>query len=72
MNKRAPARVGAEPRRGVVARAISVSEHGIAGIMWRDKRNHVWGSAHEFYGAGELIPKEIISKLPHSDKGIVS
>jgi len=57
MKKSAAVRAAIELCRVVVVGDTCVSEEGIAAIVGRDKRYHVCGSAHAFYGASELIRK---------------
>ena len=57
MKKSATARALFALCRIVVVGDTCISEEGMAGIVGRDKRYHVCGSAHGFYDAGELIRK---------------
>src|SRR5437870_5045585 len=57
MKKSAAVRAAIELCRVLVVGDTCVSEEGIAAIVGRDKRYHVCGSAHAFYGVSELIRK---------------
>ena len=55
MKDRATLCAGRQPYRVVVVGDTCVSEAGLAAIVGRDRRYQICGSAHGFFGAGELI-----------------